>query len=272
MPQSQVQEENEILIPVSSYLIGREFEHLGNNGKYLALKELVDQGFRPVYMPQLADSRINGSLPWNRFYHAPSIIATGKINNEPMVVFSHKDNYFSNPENIKASVGKELVNYAGIIPKNEFESMVYQDQMTDQQGNRLVYVLKGEEYQRFRDSKSGVIKVKDALEHPQVIPFLGGEERAKRYLARHEEVFGDQIGIWRSDDLSDEPLARVLYLGNNYNYSLYGNNILYSNARFVGVRDAEGAQKILRPSLEQILNILEQAKEEARSKLINLYK
>lgn len=277
MPQAQVQEENEILIPVSSYLRGREFEHLGNNGKYLALKELVNQGFRPVYMPQLADSRVNGNLLWNRFYHAPSMIATGRMNNEPMVVFSHKDNYFSNPDNIKASINQGLVNYAGKIPQPEFKSMVDQDQITDEQGNRLVYVLKGKEYQKFKDSKSGEIKVKHALEHPQTIPFLGGEERAKRYLARHKEVFGDKIGIWHSDDLADNPLAHVLCLGYGCSGSLYGDG-LSNYAHFVGVRDAEGAQKIFRPSLEQILKALEgkciptSSIEVARSELSPFYR
>lgn len=285
---TQIQTQDEILIPERRIVNrkGKEFECLKINGNYHALKELKEQGYSPVFMPQLVDARIEApkdSRLWQVLYSTPSIIATGRIKNEPMVVFDHTtDNYFSKPENITSSIKEGLVNGAGVIPQPYFEAMVDKDEITDEQGNRLVWVLKGKKYEEFRKSSSGIILVKNALKHPQPIPFIGGEERAKRYLERYEEVCGNSIRIRHSDDLNkygNEPLGRLLYVGLDDSDGLNGDGYLSGGARLVGVRDgAKGAtQKISRPSLEQILKILEDhvpnaSKPEVESRLRTLYK
>ena len=94
-------------------------------------------------------------------------------------------------------------------------------------------------------SKSDVISVDEALEHHQVIPFLGGQNRAEAYLFRYKEVYGNNIGVWHSEDLhNDLAVGRLLFVGDNYDLSFGGDdNDLDSNGRFVGYLKAP---KVLR--------------------------
>ena len=246
---------NEIIkVPVTRYLEGKEFYADRTD---IALKSLQDNGYRALFMPELADTRINsdkGSRIWQTWFTSPSIRAAGITRQgNPVVVYGHIPNYFSDPENLRKTIEENrLVNCAGIIPQEEFQGLVDLDESKDQEGNRLVFVV---DYGELKNSESGIIPVKRALKHPQTIPFLGGEERAQRYLERHEEVYSNHIGIWHSDDLHEQPLGRLLYLGNNYTYNSLGGSFI-NNGRFVGVRD-DFAQKILHPLLEKILKISE---------------
>ena len=206
-----------------------------------------------LFMPQLADARVldqnKQSLLWNDWYTTTSIRATGTTKQgSPVVVYAHVPNYFSNPENIRAAIEQGLVNYAGRMPQEEFQRLL------DLQDDKNVFVI---DHDKLKSSTSNVVSTKDALKHPQTIPFLGGEERAEQYIKTHENVFGNRIGIWHYDDLRDVPLGRLLYVGDG-NYGLGG--VLGNSARFVGVcrGSAEGAQKILGPSLDQVLRISEE--------------
>ena len=250
-------------IPIPVTIEGKEF-YADRTDK--ALKALVEERYTPLFMHQLADARIQApkdSVLWKNWYTTPSIRATGTTKQgSKIVVYAHIPNCYSNPDNITREIEKNrLVNGAGILPRKEFQRLVDLDESKDNLGNRLVWTV---DYDTLRKSPSEVIPVEQALEHPQTIPFLGGEERARRYLERHKEVFGKQIRIRHSDDLKDEPLARPLFAGSAYCYGdLGGGNDFGSLGRFVGVR-ADGARsktgrasppKILRPSLEQILKL-----------------
>ncbi len=91
-------------------------------------------------------------------------------------------------------------------------------------------------YETLNQSSSGVISVDQALNHPQTIPFLGSEATAKAYLAKHREIYGDQIGVWHSDDFNKKnPLGRVLYLGGSYDGGLGGNGNLCFGGRVLAV-------------------------------------
>lgn len=237
------------------------------------LRECQEQGYKALFIPQLADRRIKakkGSKILKNWYTTPSLRATGKTKQgNPVVAYVHADNYFSNPDNVKQA-RQNLVNGAGILPQSEFQRYL------DLEDNKNVFVI---DYNNLRSSTSGLISIENALEHPQTIPFLGGEERAKNYLKKHQQVYGNQIGILHSDDLKNEPLGRLLYLGNYYYNSPVGYYNLYNDARFFGVREsAEGtSQKIARPTLEQVLKIArpfitEISKGQFREKLKKLYK
>lgn len=155
-------------------------------------------------MPQLIDLRIGASKDiriWHRGYSTLSISATGKTKQgKPVVVYAHVPNYFSNPENIKKA-WKNLIYGAGIIPVNEFQKLL------DLEDKVNVFVV---DYNTLKRSKRGIIPLKDALKHPQTIPFIGGIERAETYLARHKEVWGEKIGILYSDVLDDLPRGCLL--------------------------------------------------------------
>lgn len=101
-----------------------------------------------------------------------------------------------------------------------------------------------------------------ALEHPQTVPFLGGRDRAEKYLVKHETVLGKNIGVWHSGDLTDVSVGRLLFVGDDgYSLGLCGNSDLDGSARFAGVRRgnaAEGgapqnARPLREPSLDEIL-------------------
>lgn len=110
---------------------------------------------------------------------------------------------------------KALVNDAGPMPQEEFYGLL------DQEGNRVFVV----DYNKLKESTSDVIKVDEVLSHPQTIPFLGSEQNAQAYLAKHKDVYGKKIGVWHSDNLEDRPVGRVLYLGFNCNVGLGGGSL-----------------------------------------------
>ena len=242
-----------IQIPVT--IQGREFyDGDSTNGLWQALKACKDAKCSALFMPEFADVRINspkGARVWQNWYSAPSARTTGKTKKGSAVVaYAHVPNYFSNPENIRKAVySKNLVNGAGIMPDKEFQKLL------NLEDGANVFVI---DYEKLKKSPSAVISVDDALEHPQTVPFLGGQERAEAYLERHREVFGNKIGIGHCDDLSDKgALGRLLFTG-YYSYCdlLDGNNILIISGRFVGVPScaAGAAPKILSPTLNEILD------------------
>ncbi len=213
-----------------------------------------------LYMPELAEARIQGQQPWDEWRTTPSIKATGRTKQgNAVVVYAHIPNWLANPANIRAAKEQGLINGAGRFPQHEFQNLIDADGKTDLQGNRQIWVV---DYDRLRKATSGEINVEDALEHPQTIPFLGGQERAERYLPKHAKAYDTEtIGVWHVDDLTDEsPLARLLFLGNNDNDGLDGGDNLVNDGRFAGVRNAsaEGARSekiIVAPTLDQILRV-----------------
>ena len=254
---------------MSAKINGKQAKEFYNSDMAEALQSGQNYG-RVIFMPELIDARISaakGSNLLNNWLTAPSIRATGRTKQgNPVVVYAHVDNYLSNPENIKNA---KRINGAGIVPRDEFQRLL------GLEDNEKVFVV---DYDKLKNSSSEVISVEKALEHPQTVPFIGGEERAQNYLKKFRQVYGDNIGIWHCDDLRDEPLGRLLFIG-GYDDGLFGSSDLNLDARFVGVRDsAEGtAQKISAPTIEQILQISKEcvpihAQEEFEKRLKGLYK
>jgi len=234
---------------------GREFyDGDSSNGLWRALKACKKANYNALFMPEIAYARINSQKDariWQKWYLTPSVRVTGRTKQKtPVVIYAHVPNYFSNPENImKAVYSKNLDNGAGIMPDKEFQKLIKLEDGIN------VFVV---DYYKLKNSANGGFSVDDALEHPQTIPFLGGQERAEAYLKRHREVYGDDIGVINHDDLSDKgALGRLLSVGNYLQYFNHGNLdfLFVGDGRFVGVPvGAEGAApKILAPSLSDIL-------------------
>ncbi len=204
----------------------------GKHGVSDSLLNCAKAGYQALFMLELALTRIGaeqGSEVLTKWFLTPSLRATGTTKQgSKVVVYAHQPNYFSDPVNIRNVVESgKLVNGAGPIPQEEF------NRLEALNGNGRVFVIP---YETLKQSSSGVIKVDDALEHPQTIPFLGGVDKAKAYLAKHREVYGDRIGIWHTDDLNKkDPLGRVLYLSNDYNDGLNGNLSLDYDGQVFGV-------------------------------------
>ena len=188
-----------------------------------ALTNAQSDGYRPLFMPEIAQQRIhaeNDSPLWKNWLTSQSLIAVGKQGNgTPTVVFAHIPHYLSTPGNIREA---KRVNGAVRLPQSEF------DRLVSLKGSK-VSVLQGEKYEAWLDSASGLIRIADALDHPQVVPFLGLKKKgAERYLKRHAEVYNTtSIGVWHTcDSLDDGPSGRLPWVGsNNYN-GLYGYNLI----------------------------------------------
>ncbi len=172
-------------------------------------------GYTAVFMPELIEHRISAysySSLWDSWIITPSVRVTGITKSgTPVVVYAHVENYFSNPANIKASRERGLRNGAGEVPQEEFQRLV------DLEDGQTVFVV---DYETLRKSSSHVISVYEALGHPQTIPFLGGKDRAVRYLEKHRQIYGERIGIWHIDDLVRLPprvaWGRVLSVTDHY--------------------------------------------------------
>ncbi len=214
---------------------GKEFEVLEPFGLEKALRQCQDVGYKPLFVPQLADARIASpkkARVWNNWYSTTSLRVTGRSKgNKLVVVYAHVPNYFSNPDNIAKAVRsvEDLIYYrtgtGGRIPEKEVHRLL---KLEDDEN---VFVI---DYNKLRNSSSGVIDVSEALEHPQTVPFLGGQARAEQYLQQYKKVRGNTIGIRHFDDLGEEFLGHLLFFGNN-NKNALNDNCLFIGGRFVGV-------------------------------------
>ena len=246
----------------------RQTKPFYNADMVAALNQCIDpeqQGgaYKAQFMPGIIDERMNTSdytAPiWSDWHTSLSLRATGKSKQgNAVVVYAHVPHELSTPEGMQAARKAGLVNGAGKLSKNEFYRLL------DLEDKENVFVV---DYNALKNSESDVIPVSKALAHPQTIPFLGGSERAEAYLEKHKEAFGKNIGIWHSDDLGNEPVGRVLFVGgHNDDGNLNCGNSLNYDARFVGVREvlsAEGGEKkhevpqeiMKSPSLEQVISL-----------------
>jgi len=227
--------ETKILIPI--VVEAKPFEALETNGIEKALTQCLEAGYSPLFMPQVVDGRIFASPTdyiAQHWFTTPSVRVTGRSRGgNAVVVYAHVPNPFSNPANIKIAREAGLVNGAGKIPLQDFYNLL------ELEDGQRVYVV---DHKTLQSSESGVIEVSKAMKHPQTIPFLGGQDRAEKYLAKHEEFYGDTIGIWHSDDLGDVPQGRPLFVGYGCNFGLVG-DYLDGSGRVLGVVAAEPPHK-----------------------------
>jgi len=221
----------------------KTFYSTSSTGVADVLEQAANEGYQSLFIPELALARSQSSELWKTWFVTPSIRATGRTKQgTPVVVYAHVPNFYSYPKNIRDAIkGNKLVNGAGSIPQETFDSL------ESKNGNGRVFVV---DYNVLKSSSSGVIAVDDALTHPQTIPFLGGEEIAKVYLAKHKEVYGNKIGVWHRDDLNTQPVGRVLYAGGGDGDGLCGNNYLDNYGRVLAVApEAQSVEKNLEERL-----------------------
>lgn len=212
---------------MASYnLLNREVEEVYSSQVHEAFSS-VDDIF---YMPDLIRSRTAAKLYhriWEICWITPSICATGRTAaGTPVVLYAHVPNFYSDGANIKKTIEeKKLVRGAGVLPREEFTHLL------SLEGNGVSVV----DYKTLKKSTHGLINLDNALEHPQTLPFLGvSEEEAQAYLKKHKRIYCANIGVHYFDDLADEPLARVLFLGDIDGDYLVGID-LSNDARVLGV-------------------------------------
>jgi hypothetical protein len=209
-----------------------------------ALKLCEEAGYEPLYMPALVDIRIKSTGDtriWREWYSTPSLRVTGrgkstnvsKKEGTAFVVYSHVPNYLSDSENLKRVIEHNLVFDVGIIPQVEFLTLL------GLEDGKKVFVV---DYNAIKNSASGLVTLKEALKQPQTKPFFGGEERTEKYFKRYEKVYGNRIGIWHPKDSADQPMARLLFLGNRHYFSPVESSCLGDSGRFIGVPSKDASQ------------------------------
>ncbi|RJQ17106.1 hypothetical protein C4573_03560 [Candidatus Woesearchaeota archaeon] len=217
----------DVKIPMT--IEGKLFYHSTTEG---ALRNIQSVQYRPLFMPEIIDARIaadDTSPLWMNGLTAMSVSVTGKTKGgKAVVVYAHVPHYFSNPENVANTVKAGLTNGAGPYDAVDFRRLL------DLQDDKTVFVV---DYSTLKTSVSGTIEVSEALKHPQVIPFLGGKERAEAYLEKHAKVVGDKIGIFHTD-LAKKPLGSMLFVNDRYDSGFLGHLVeigLKNYGPFVGV-------------------------------------
>ena len=210
-------------------LLGRDVEEVYGSRVARALT-WVDN---PFFMPDFIRARLSVERDhrlWQTWWTAPSLRATGRTaQGNAVVLYAHVKNFYSDAENVRAAIDDgKLVRGAGPLSQEEFTRLL------SLEGDG-VFVI---DHATLRKSPSGVIKVSQALAHPQTIPFLGvSQEEAQMYLQKHEAAYGDRIGISFTDYSRSDPFARLLFLGDRGD--LFGYYNLDDYARVLGVfRDA----------------------------------
>ncbi|MBU0467248.1 MAG: hypothetical protein KJ718_03760 [Nanoarchaeota archaeon] len=196
-------------IPTPVVCEGRHFSTMGSMDKSLA--ECQSKGYTALFMPEYLDAQIvspRDSTIFDTGAATLSMIILGKTRQKnPVAIYAHIPHHFSVPENIKRVIeAKRVVGQGfGIIPMEEFERLL---KMED---NERVFVV---DYGSFNEENiNSIVPVKRALEHPQTIPFLGGEDRARKYLKKHKEVYGTKnirINVQGNMFMPEEPAAGFL--------------------------------------------------------------
>lgn len=215
--------------------IGKEvnglFQSLGaTTGVPIAggLKETLDTGYKPLFMPEFAlvnleaikllnmyrlgEEKVRelskGELAASKIFVTPSLKASGRTQDgsgSKVVVYVHIPNPYSNPECIVEAVNnRRLRKGAGPISQNDFDYLVSLD------GNGRVFVVDG----AARRAQTETLEVDNALKDPHVIPFLGGEAAATRFLSNHKQYYGDLVDFDYVDDFDEEtPRGRLIGIG-----------------------------------------------------------
>lgn len=241
----------------------KKFQCNTYDGLEKALAECLEAGYDPLFIPQIVDTRIryciirertkddiwndsywnNACSPVTRTgskvntvivynevgrnsYTTPSVCVTGRTKGgKAVVVYAHVPNYFSDPANITVARKAGLVRGTAKMPLKKFY------QLLEMEDGKNVFVV---DYYLLRASHSGIVQVVDAMKHPLTIPFLGGKERAEKYLAKHIPFYGDTIAIRHRDDLTDSPQARMLQLGDLGSNGLLGSTDIDGIGCFLG--------------------------------------
>lgn len=209
----------------------RLFKCLDDNALEKSLAECLGIGYKLTYMTNIIDGKIASpadSFFWQNWFSTLSIRVDGRTAKKiPVSVYCHRDNYFSDPKNIKASIDRGLRYGAGDMPQKEFQKLL------DKEDNETVFVVDKKEHPATR---SVIISVDGILDDPHLVSYLGGERRAELFMQRYKQIKGEQIGIVNCDNLDDAPRANILYIGlHDLHYLRLSNPLNGFEANILGI-------------------------------------
>lgn len=213
----------------------KEYYKDGFYGFADALKQCIEEGSKPLYMPDIIRLRIvQEDDIWQKWWQTPSIAITGKGKSSNfskkggthVIVYAHVPNYLSEPSNIRKLIKNGTENGAVPIPYEEFKRLL------DMFDNKNVFVF---DYKVLSKHPNGIIPFEEAIKHPQLIAFAGDKDVAEAYLEMHKKVYKEtNIGIWYPTNLTDTPLGRALLLGNYFGRGLDAADEMDGEGRILG--------------------------------------
>lgn len=184
-----------------------------------ALEECINNGFEPLYAYSIVlerlDYRDNIGL-WDNIYCTPGVaISTKTKKGKEIVIFDHTPSSLCDFDYIRhAFEDKGICGGGVIIPKQEIREIL------ERVDNKNIFVV---DFNKLFNADYGCLSLKKALNHPQLMPHLGGvsKEQAQEYLELFTKRFG---GVFEINGIYDEPIegvgmARYLSFGNKRNIS-----------------------------------------------------
>ncbi len=243
---------------------------LNSSKRYKELNEEYDNfGYSTALLEELKTASFHGWMWKTNIYSTASIVVTYKTkptnlngHGMPITLYVHTNNYFSNPKKISQAKKQGLVNGAAVMPEQEFYNLL------SQEDNKAVFVV---DTSIKENNRSGWFSCEGALNHTHIIPYLGGKDRAEAYL--NHSRFGLR---WINPELDfgDAPLARPLFLHSIDDANLYGNS-LEESLGFGGIMRTIGIQDGLTicefPTQKTLETVLEQAPLEKNPKKKGLF-
>lgn len=230
--------EEKILVPTEKGLVeGKVFEGVL---LFETLENVLNEGYRPVFMPELINTylRLPANSPlWEKGYLSGSGRYTGKYQGKGKteVVITHKNHYFSDPENIKKSTtidyaapGRMFLggNLEASIPQDEF------DKLRDSVDNEDTYAF---DYEQTKEL-SGQVKLEEVIFSNLFVSSFGSSAAAMQYSIKLYQM--NKKEVWLSNQYTGSELGTGMPNGQLLgfvNFSVYP--ALLPSARILGIKD-----------------------------------
>jgi hypothetical protein len=194
----------------------------------------------PQYAPEVAavKSRSEANPLWHAHCDTLSLHVTGRTRaGSHVVVYAHLSHPLTTPREIEGAKRRGM--YCGAVALDDyvFQRLVSLEGHRDSQWQQRVWVVDHHALQSCAQGRLP-LRIDDLLAHPAIVPTLGGEKQAERYLLTYQNVFPDSpIGVWRPDDYDPAtPWARLITLGGGTGGGYIGTTGFNTNGMFLSVR------------------------------------
>ena len=233
-----------------------------------ALDEHLTAGHRILSAPDYAQARINEPYLFNEWSRVLSLRIGGMDEEgKPTALYWHPviksiDDLRTIAGELKSWYAQGLTDSSALkVPRDKYLTLLKEAISQTGKSRTLWYIPSS----LLQISKSGIVDLDNALNHTEIVPFLGSVDLARGYVQTMRTLSKRNIGVWhrKEDSNTDNPQGRVLVFGaddgNNLSAYLGAGNYYVYIWRFAGVPfGAEGAAQKNSPSpnsfLERLLN------------------
>ena len=203
---------------------------IGGRNLGVAMRNYSDANLTPTFMPALVRRRNSASKPvpiWSNDLRTLSGCYSGlSKQNNPVVVYVHKEHYFSHDDNVRTSISAGKVYQGSLItPVEEFYRLI------DMKDDETVFVL---DYPK-EGLMFGSMEYDQAIKHPHLRPIFGvSEDEVIEYMKKSCDIFGrNRISLCVCPIIHTVPLGNLLLLGNSATYSIATNTDVEHEAKFL---------------------------------------